>query len=609
MQNTKSDTIIRKKENANMVNSLNTDKETATVEKTYTDNTVDLTGTDKTVELMGTDKTVELMGTDKTVELMGTDKTAELMGTDKTAELMGTDNTNTTKKTNTVKFLSNGSYGCVYENLSTPELMAFRDKTIESIMQLLKCMAPQDAPPRDAVEKKHTHTIDKIQFIELFSPSTGEKEEDFTEHRIVKETLYGETIRSIPNYYMYFAPILSSCPIDIDLLNTQDKMKCELFRETSTVSPPSSREKESPERIRVKQLMKKLYVNSKVNFVEGTALSNYFKKILWSDLPYKDGETVGQLSSFFVTRFIRSYRHLLKAVRLLQSGSTPNSIIIHHDLKDGNIIYDTKRGVPVIIDFGISFDKSVFEENTHPKKLGEVFYRYFNKYAPWSLDVVIMSYIAKVALLKKGDTDDSIKETYEKDVVAVDELKKVCDDFLENNEVLKWVDTLTRGGASATSATNYATSATNYATSATNYATSATNYATSATNYADKVLVKENVDQTKIVVNERITGANSVGDDRNGMTENEVSNKITVNSTVNKIKTQWYTYIESFNGKVWKDLVMDLSKRYALWDVYSLSVCYLQYIQQLELLNGKYQVPDMFMDFVEELKKVFEKTT
>ena len=74
-----------------------------------------------------------------------------------------------------------------------------------------------------------------------------------------------------------------------------------------------------------------------------------------------------------------------------------------------------------------------------------------------------------------------------------------------------------------------------------------------------------------------------------------------------KMKIQWYAYIDSFNGKVWKELSNDLTQRYALWDVYSISVCFLEYIYQLELLTGKYKIPPLFMDFVEELKKVFDK--
>jgi serine/threonine protein kinase len=487
---------------------------------------------------------------------------------------------------NKTDFLSNGSYGCVYKNLSTSETIESGNKTTEKIAQLLKCTTPP-ALPQDVLEKKHTQSIDKIQFIELNTPSTEMNEMELVEHRIVKETLYGETIKSIPNYYMYFAPILSSCPINIDVLNTQDKMKCELFREATT---SSLREKEKTE---------KLYINSKVHYVEGTAPSKYFAQILRSDLSaHKDDET-RQLPAFFVTRFIRSYRHLLKAVRLLQGGSTSNSIIIHHDLKDGNIIYDTKRGIPVIIDFGISFDKSVFEESSHPKKLGDVFYRYYNKYTPWSIDVVIMAYIAKVVLLKKGETDDSIKEIYEKEAVVADELKKVCDDFLENNEILKWVDTLTEGSNTTTDATG--------STDATDTKVLVEGVASQTNKKTDTV----GEDGIGSAVIERITGTKSVGDDRiplNEMEGNGVEGEVSDNSTRNKMKTQWYAYIESFNGKVWKDLVVDLSQRYASWDVYSLSVCYLQYIYQFELINGKYQAPKVFIDFVEELKTVFDKT-
>jgi serine/threonine protein kinase len=405
--------------------------------------------------------------------------------------------------------------------------------------------------------------------------------------------------------------------MDIAVLSTKDRMKCEVFREMST---PSFREKDKAER---------MYVNSKIQFVEGTSLSSYFRKIL-------QGDGVGQeLSPFFVTRFIRSYRHLLKAVRLLQAGATSNSVIIHHDLKDGNIMYDTKRGVPIIIDFGISFDRSVFDESTHPKKLGNVFYKYFNRYAPWSIDVVILAYIAKVVLLRNGEGDDSIKEIYEKETIAVDDLKKVCDDFFENNEILKWVDTLTGGNnntvASPTPSHNTSTdtnpnpnpantdinaaentnsnpnpantniNAAENTNPNPNPANTDTNASTSAAaKNDDKVAPKGVIDNIKNL----IFGSKNVETSQTGSLNKDVDG-VAFDSTRNKMKSQWNTYIDSFNRKVWKELVVDLSQRYASWDVYSLSVCYLQYIHQLELLGGKYQVPDVFMEFVEELKTVF----
>lgn len=585
---------------------------------------------------------------------------------------------------NEIELLSQGAFGCTFQNkgkegkgngngngngkgdgLTQSSTVTFHNKIADKFLKNLKCVPP---PKNDKyeLEKSHLNFISKIQPIDLLDYSGENNEEEIVNTEIVKETLYGEIIQTIPDYYLYFSPLLSSCPFDIGILPHQERMKCKLFNDMDDQrnQPGFFEGMLSPE-----DTPRTLYINSKVQFVEGTSMLAYFKKILWSDLVYKEGGDIGELSAFFITRFIRSYRHLLKAVRILQKGPESNRIIVHYDLKDQNIIYDTKRGIPIIIDFGLSFDKTVLEQDLHPKTLKEVFYTYYSKYTPWPLDVVVMSYISKVVLLKKGNNDDLMKEIYEKEMVNVENLKKVCDEFFEKNEIFNWIDTLQnpdKAGAAEEKAGKEGAAEEKaeegkeekekalegvkvgeVGEAVEGVELGEVGEAVEVVEAVEGVGVVEAVEGVvetveavkgenikKVVENKQSKNVDGVDTGNTGNTGNNFissffnfntpapgvkkdetppldSTQTTtvdgVKSIRDKMKIQWYAYIDSFNGKVWKELSSDLTQRYALWDVYSISVCFLEYIYQLELLTGKYKIPPFFMDFVEELKRVFDK--
>jgi len=329
------------------------------------------------------------------------------------------------------------------------------------------------------------------------------------------ETDFGKIIQTIPNYYMYFSPILESCPININVLSLEEITKCSIFDKTE-----------------------ENYINSKIQYIEGTSMSVYFNQFIKTN---KEGfhsfgdSSKNKISMLtppllplnFVKKFIQSYQHLIKAINLLQRGPD----IIHYDLKDNNIIFDIKRGIPIIIDFGLSFNKKALFEFEHPKMLKEIFYVYYDAYSPWCIDIVLLSYISQ-NILKAGiqtneKPDDLIKENYENGIVNVNELKNVVDTFINKNDILNWLD--------------------------------------------------------------------------------ELNTKIVEKGIITKIKNQWYFYIESFEGKSWKDFIIDLRERYVVWDIYAISICFLTYIRDLNILNGKYEIPTFLNQMIQQLVKVFEK--
>ena len=79
-----------------------------------------------------------------------------------------------------------------------------------------------------------------------------------------------------------------------------------------------------------------------------------------------------------INNIINSFNVLLRSISLLV-----NKKIVHYDLKGSNILYSTKKNIPLIIDFGLSIDMS----SINNKSLKEVFYTYAPQYYVWPLEV------------------------------------------------------------------------------------------------------------------------------------------------------------------------------------------------------------------------------
>ena len=202
---------------------------------------------------------------------------------------------------------------------------------------------------------------------------------------IIQEFDLGKIIQSIPQYDSYFAPILNSCPINIGEINQEELQACKFIQD-------EKQQTSSPQ----------IYNSNTIRFVG--------KKSIY-DVLYR--------SSF--PKILTTHIHLLKALTLLQTSL--DDPIIHYDLKENNIMFDDIYSVPIIIDFGISFQSSKL--NTINK---DVFYVYYEKYAPWCIEIVILSYIIHKI--------DKTKSTIITDQDSSG-LKSVCSIFIKNNCVFE----------------------------------------------------------------------------------------------------------------------------------------------------------------------------
>ena len=167
------------------------------------------------------------------------------------------------------------------------------------------------------------------------------------------ELKISQEIRKIKGYDKFFAPIISSCDIGLSRINSGLVSQCEAFERHHIGTD---------------------YNIMKMKFINMDSISSVVK----------EGKKEKMFSTFF-----SSYRHLLDGLKHLQ-----NKELVHFDIKSDNVIFDKDQGVPIIIDFGLSFrlpsniSKQAME-NLYPI----VFYVYAPEYYLWPIEVHYANYI------------------------------------------------------------------------------------------------------------------------------------------------------------------------------------------------------------------------
>ena len=102
--------------------------------------------------------------------------------------------------------------------------------------------------------------------------------------------------------------------------------------------------------------------------------------------------------------------------------------ICHFDLKTSNLIIKLDTLQPIVIDFGISI---IIDEVKTEKQYKDAFYIYSTDYLPWSIDIVVMSY-----LVQKYSTFDSLITEMD-----IQEIKKIIN--IKTDEIAAIIDVQT----------------------------------------------------------------------------------------------------------------------------------------------------------------------
>ena len=211
------------------------------------------------------------------------------------------------------------------------------------------------------------------------------------------EVYIGSIIKQIPNYNLYFLPVISSCPIGIASLNKKYIEKC------------------------------KIVSNKDPNYL--LLEFPYIKNISFRELFFDSNRSIKYLFLIFIETFqyiIISIQHLLK------------KNIVHYDLKEENILYSIKYENPILIDFGISIPMDKLDSSN----LKEYFYVYGPDYYIWPLEVHAINFLVNEndQLLLK-DIEDLVETyvTYNSGLQIFSKefkirYKNMCIDFLKKYE-------------------------------------------------------------------------------------------------------------------------------------------------------------------------------
>jgi len=182
--------------------------------------------------------------------------------------------------------------------------------------------------------------------------------------RTMNEPMLGKLItEKIKFSERHFAPALSVCGANLTRINKQELGKCKVFQQESADE----------------------FVSIKVKYVGKYDLAENMKKHQKMD------------NSTFLLHMLDSHQYLVEGIEELEKQK-----IVHHDIKSNNVMYSDSQNVPIIIDFGVSFQlKELYVE----EKIQDIFFTAYEKYPPWCLEITFIAAIIKTPNWEKKPVD------------------------------------------------------------------------------------------------------------------------------------------------------------------------------------------------------------
>lgn len=210
-----------------------------------------------------------------------------------------------------------------------------------------------------------------------------------------REIGVGKLLRKmVPNFAQYFAPILSSCPIDISVIDKEEVRKCDVIHENmGLVSGSGSSAR---------------FSSNKIRYVGEMTLGDFLL------------DTFVKRPRVFMKELVHTHQYLLKSLGLMEGLG-----LVHYDLKENNVVYDEEQSAPIVIDFGLAF-LAADVGSSAVQQYKQFFYDPYEKYPPWCFDTVLLSHIADIG-------DLSVVLTKE-DIVV---LKRRLQVFVEKNDAVR----------------------------------------------------------------------------------------------------------------------------------------------------------------------------
>ena len=280
----------------------------------------------------------------------------------------------------------------------------------------------------------------------------------YEDESLKRELKVGERIvKTIPNYRLFFAPIIESCPVELSELR-QNKIK-----QCSVLNPSTSR--------------KKRIVSSKIPYLGKFTLDKYFNSLFekkYCELRNNNNNIktttttnlqCRNMSVTYLKKLVQTYLYLIQSFSKLNTQVG----IVHLDVKGDNIMYSSTADVPVLIDFGLSFCVDWLTLPNYYKFPYPFGIESFS-YSPWSIEVSILTHLARYIRRKTeahkpnrhgGYLDEELFKTQvTSDLIRT--YQSFCEEYVVNNirsqlvytdterrklisDLQTWIETLSRG--------------------------------------------------------------------------------------------------------------------------------------------------------------------
>jgi serine/threonine protein kinase len=182
------------------------------------------------------------------------------------------------------------------------------------------------------------------------------------------EIQMGQRVKAIPNYHLYFLPVLSSCPVKLSTIKPKLLNACSNITDKDRAR---DRDREKLGKEGAQEGEQGGYLLMEIPYV----LNKSFYTILTDMYTSKKHVIIG---------IIENYTYLLEAL-----GTLLDAQIVHFDVKSDNILYNRETHLPLLLDFGLS----IFMPNLNAETMTTYFYNYTPDYYVWPLEVHLLNFL------------------------------------------------------------------------------------------------------------------------------------------------------------------------------------------------------------------------
>jgi serine/threonine protein kinase len=214
----------------------------------------------------------------------------------------------------------------------------------------------------------------------------------------------GKLIMTLPNYNMFFLPVISSCPVNLRAIDPKLLADCSIIKKNINHNNTEHIKKDS-------------YILMEIPYVKNKS----FYTILIDMYASKKHIIIG---------LIENYTYLLEAIQILLSKQ-----IVHLDIKSENILYNQNTHLPLILDFGVSLqmhklldadtaklDADTAKLDADTAKLEMYFYTYSPDYYIWCLEIHVINFL--------------LHEIGKEEIFREKDIKRICADYVKYHKGL-----------------------------------------------------------------------------------------------------------------------------------------------------------------------------